>query len=76
MPGSQAEVEGFLHRERVAAFCSVDSENRPHIVPVFFTYDNDKLYIHTDRKSVKVHNLLANPNVAVTVYMEILWRKQ
>ncbi|MBE0411176.1 MAG: pyridoxamine 5'-phosphate oxidase family protein [Anaerolineales bacterium] len=68
MPSSMSEVEGFLQRERVAAFCTVDSNNKPHAVPVFFTYDNGKLYIQTNRKSVKVHNLLTNSNVAITVY--------
>jgi nitroimidazol reductase NimA-like FMN-containing flavoprotein (pyridoxamine 5'-phosphate oxidase superfamily) len=68
MPRSLAEVDSFLHRERVAAFCTVDSEHRPHVVPVFFTYNDGKVYVQTDRKSVKAHNLLTNPNVAVAVY--------
>ena len=67
MPTSPAEVEKFMQRERLAAFCTVDSENKPHVVPVFFTYVNEKAYVQTDRNSVKVHNLLKNPHVAVLV---------
>ncbi len=68
MPESLAEVDNFMQRERIATFCTVDAEDKPHVVPVFFTYINEKVYIHTDRKSVKVHNLLKNPNVALSVY--------
>jgi nitroimidazol reductase NimA-like FMN-containing flavoprotein (pyridoxamine 5'-phosphate oxidase superfamily) len=46
----------------------VDSNNAPHVVPVFFTYDEGKVYIQTGRKSVKVRNLLRNNNVAMAVY--------
>jgi len=52
----------------VAAYCTVDCKNRPHVVPVFFTYDDGKVYVQTDRESVKVRNLLRNPNAAITIY--------
>jgi len=42
--------------------------NEPHVVPVFFTYNDGKVYIQTDRKSIKVKNLLRNNNVAIAVY--------
>jgi len=57
-----------MNREQLATFATVDSNNEPHIVPVFFTYDDSKVYIQTDRNSVKVHNLIRNNNVAVAVY--------
>ena len=65
---SQREVQGFMDRERLASFATVDPNNRPHVVPVFFTYENGKVYVQTDRESVKVRNLLRNNNVAVAVY--------
>ena len=68
MPRSIAQVAGFMQKQQVASFCTVDIHNRPHVVPVFFTYENNKVFIHTDRKSQKVHNLLKNPHVALTVY--------
>jgi len=57
-----------MDQERLASFATVDSNHEPHIVPVFFTYDDGKVYIQTDRNSVKVHNLTHNDNVAVAVY--------
>jgi len=68
MPNSLKEVQRFMNRERLAAFATVSPNNEPHIVPVFFTYDDGKVYIQTDRNSVKVRNLIRNDNVAVMVY--------
>jgi nitroimidazol reductase NimA-like FMN-containing flavoprotein (pyridoxamine 5'-phosphate oxidase superfamily) len=62
------EVQEFMNRERLAGFVTVDSKNRPHVVPVFFTYKDGKVYVQTDQHSVKVRNLLRNNNVAVAVY--------
>jgi len=58
MPKTLSEVQDFMNREQLASFATVDSENKPHVVPVFFTYENRKVYVQTDRKSVKVRNLL------------------
>jgi nitroimidazol reductase NimA-like FMN-containing flavoprotein (pyridoxamine 5'-phosphate oxidase superfamily) len=68
MPKRLDEVKTFMDRARLASFATVDSNNAPHVVPVFFTYDEGKVYIQTDRKSVKVRNLLRNNNVAIAVY--------
>jgi nitroimidazol reductase NimA-like FMN-containing flavoprotein (pyridoxamine 5'-phosphate oxidase superfamily) len=57
-----------MNRERLASFATVDAENKPHVIPVFFIYDDGKVYIQTDRSSVKVRNLVKNSNVAVAVY--------
>jgi len=68
MPKRLDEVKTFMDRARLASFATVDSNNAPHVVPVFFTYDEGKVYIQTGRKSVKVRNLLRNNNVAMAVY--------
>lgn len=68
MPKSLTEVQGFMDRERLASFATVNPRNKPHIVPVFFTYNDDKVYVQTDRNSMKVRNLAKNNNVAVAVY--------
>jgi len=68
MPKSLADVKSFLDNEWIACLATVDAHKRPHIVPVWFTYEDGKIHVQTDRKSVKVQNLLKNPYVAVTVY--------
>lgn len=63
-----ADVASFMEREWLASFVTVDAENKPHIVPVWFTYDDGKVHVQTDRKSVKVRNIKRNDHVAVAVY--------
>lgn len=68
MPKNMKEVESFMDRERLASIATVDARNQPHVVPVFFTYENGMVYVQTDRNSVKVRNLRDNDCVAVAVY--------
>jgi len=63
-----ADVASFMEQEWLASFVTVDSENKPHVVPVWFTYEKGKIQVQTDRKSVKVRNVKRNNNVAVAVY--------
>jgi len=63
-----AEVASFMEREWLASFVTVDAEGKPHVVPVWFTYDGGKVHVQTDRKSMKVRNINRNDNVAVAVY--------
>lgn len=70
MPRSLDEVQSFMEKERLASFATVNPRNEPHVVPVFFTYDDGKVYVQTDRKSIKVQNLLKNKNVAIAVYSD------
>jgi len=70
MPRNMMEVQSFMGRERLASFATVSSEGKPHVVPVFFTYESGKVYIQTDRESAKVQNILNNNNVAIAVYSE------
>jgi len=68
MPKNMAEVAGFMARQWLASFVTVDTEGKPHVVPVWFTYDDEKVHVQTDRKSAKVRNIKRNDNVAVAVY--------
>lgn len=48
-------------------FGSVRAGGRPHLVPVWFIWHDEKIYISTDKKSVKVRNILHNPQVVVAL---------
>jgi len=63
-----AEVASFMEQEWLASFITVDTEDKPHVVPVWFTYEDGKVHVQTDRKSVKVRNINRNDKVAVAVY--------
>jgi nitroimidazol reductase NimA-like FMN-containing flavoprotein (pyridoxamine 5'-phosphate oxidase superfamily) len=62
------EVQSFMDKERLASLATVNQRGGPHVVPVFFTYKDGKVYVQSDRKSVKVRNLSGNRCVAVAVY--------
>lgn len=63
-----ADVASFMEQEWLASFVTVDAENKPHVVPVWFTYEDGKVHVQTDRNSVKVGNIERNNNVAIAVY--------
>jgi hypothetical protein len=39
----------------------------PHLVPIWFVWVDGRIYLCTGADSVKVRNLLANPNVALAL---------
>jgi PPOX class probable F420-dependent enzyme len=60
---------------RVARLATADLANRPHVVPIVFAADEERLYTPLDgkpkrvpvRQLTRVRNLLANPQVAVVM---------
>src|ERR671919_3099795 len=68
-------VEKFIERARVARFATIDSEFKPHLVPVVFVFDGNHFFIPLDekRKAAKpeklkrVRNIQDNPNVALLI---------
>lgn len=70
------DVEEFIERARVARLATIDSEFRPHLVPVVFVFDGDSFFIPIDEKRKKtakpeklkrIRNIQHNPNVALLI---------
>jgi coenzyme F420-0:L-glutamate ligase/coenzyme F420-1:gamma-L-glutamate ligase len=65
----------FLARMRVARLATADAAGQPHVIPVVFAADDQRLYTPVDNKPKRVEprqlrrvrNLLVNPKVAVVV---------
>jgi PPOX class probable F420-dependent enzyme len=69
----------------VARLATVDEQGRPHLVPIAFVVDRDRIYTAVDRKPKTTRNLQrlanirANPYVAVLVdhyeddWMQLWW---
>jgi PPOX class probable F420-dependent enzyme len=63
----------FIKRQRVARLATVDTRCRPHIVPVVFGFDGQRLFTPIDRKPKRVsayqlqraRNIQTNPEVTV-----------
>ena len=77
-------LKSVIAKAKVARLATVDSECKPHLIPVVFVYDNDYYFIPIDQKSKRskpenlkrVKNIQQNPNVALLIdeYNED-WRK-
>ena len=65
----------LTNKARVARLATVDSENKPHLVPVVFVFDGKYYYVPLDEKIKKdkperlkrVKNIQQNPNVVLLI---------
>jgi PPOX class probable F420-dependent enzyme len=79
-----ARVKTIIDKARVARLATVDTECKPHVIPVVFVFDNDCYFIPIDAKTKRsrperlkrAKNIQQNPNVALLIdeYNEN-WRK-
>jgi PPOX class probable F420-dependent enzyme len=66
-------VRQRVESARVARLATVDSEGRPHVVPICFALSGDIVYSAVDRKPKRspqlqrLENIRANPSVAVLI---------
>lgn len=61
------ESAGKLGSQQNIWFGSVRPDGRPHLSPVWFVWYEEKIYIGTDPKSVKVRNIRQNPQVVLAL---------
>ncbi|MFH1327334.1 MAG: pyridoxamine 5'-phosphate oxidase family protein [Candidatus Bathyarchaeota archaeon] len=60
-------VEDFLLNGRILRMASVNKDGSPHIVPVWYLYENGKFYFTTNVNHVKVKNIKNMNKVAFTI---------
>lgn len=68
-------VEEFIERARVARLATIDSEFRPHLVPVVFVFNGNHFFIPVDKKRKtakpeklkRIRNIQDNPNVTLLI---------
>jgi nitroimidazol reductase NimA-like FMN-containing flavoprotein (pyridoxamine 5'-phosphate oxidase superfamily) len=56
-----------LHREHLVWLATVRPEGRPHLVPIWHVWHQEKLYISTGQHSVKMNNIQHQPQVVVSL---------
>lgn len=65
---SDADIEQFLaepgHLMRLA---SVDAEGAPHIVPLWYLFEDDALYFTPRARAAWLQNLKGDPRIAVSI---------
>lgn len=62
----QAALDAFLSQPHLARIATV-RENRPHVVPMWFDWDGENLWMETGLGYQKHKNLVINPSCAVTI---------
>ena len=59
--------EKFLRTQKILHLATIDSKGDPHIIPVWYMYDNDKFYIGTNTKTKKAKNVKKNSKVSFCI---------
>jgi len=57
----------FLKSQKILRLATIDSSGNPHIVPVWYMYDNDKFYVGTNTKTRKAKNIKENSKVSFCI---------
>ena len=68
-------LKAIIDKATVARLATVDSECKPHLIPVVFVFDNDCYFIPIDEKAKRskpenlkrIKNIQQNPNVALLI---------
>jgi PPOX class probable F420-dependent enzyme len=64
---SEELIIQFLQRVLIARIATVDSEGYPHVVPVWYGWDGESLWISAFRSTQKVRNIQGNPMISVAI---------
>ena len=56
-----------LLTERNVWMATARPDGRPHLIPIWFVWLDDRFYICTGKESVKGRNLQANPNIMLSL---------
>jgi PPOX class probable F420-dependent enzyme len=62
-----ARIDCLLRREPVVWLSSVRPDGLPHLVPIWFSWDGERLFIASKPNAVKVRNLQAKPTVMLAL---------
>ena len=57
----------FLKSQKIMRLATIDHSGNPHIVPVWYMYDNDKFYVGTNTKTRKAKNIKKNSKVSFCI---------
>lgn len=66
--GVPPEVEALLTGERVVAHLATSTDDRPHVAPLWYRYDDGTVEITTTGR--KLANVRENPRVALSVQQD------
>jgi PPOX class probable F420-dependent enzyme len=62
-----ARIDRLLREESIVWLSTVRADGSPHLVPIWFSWDGEQLFIASKPEAVKVRNLRANPKLMVAL---------
>ena len=62
-----AEVDSFLRQTLVAVLGTTNRNGTPHLIPIWFTWEDGAAYMFTSRTSAKWRNIRARPYASLCV---------
>ncbi|MGB6785212.1 MAG: pyridoxamine 5'-phosphate oxidase family protein [Nitrosotalea sp.] len=65
------KAKNFIRTQKILRIATIDARGNPHIVPVWYNYENDKFYIGTNTRTIKAKNVKQNPKVSFCIDMGI-----
>tara|TARA_Y100000385_G_scaffold154809_1_gene160501 strand:+ start:150 stop:551 length:402 start_codon:yes stop_codon:yes gene_type:complete len=57
----------FLKTQKILRLSTIDKSNFPHITPVWYMFNDEKIYIGTNTKNQKIKNIEKNNHVSFCV---------
>lgn len=66
-PARWRAIEARLSRESTLWLATVRQDGRPHLVPLWYVWLNDKIYVCTGSETQKYANMYHNQNVALAL---------
>ncbi len=70
-PEKKAKIDEFLKGKWTARIATANPKNcQPHVVPVWYLWDGESVYIHAYIKFRKSRELLANPRCSIAIDTE------
>ena len=68
MTGDQ--IDAFLREPRIADLATIRPDGSPHVAPVWYHYDGEKVMVVASRTAVKTRNIRNDPRVALSIATE------
>ena len=73
MSWSKDEVVSFINEQtRIGRLATVAADGTPHVVPIWFKTDGNRLLVHTQAESRKARNIAATGKYSITIDQEAL----
>ena len=67
MPSFNSEQEEFLRGVHFARLATVKKDGSPHVTPIWYMFENGKLFVNTTKDRVKYWNIRREPRVSLLV---------